>query len=269
MTVHFNLGPCAACRKRPANIDVGSKTCEACGSTFEQMCSVCADKPCPKCGKDKLEDSDRIFPRSLFRAIAKEDEAAVSAALSGRTVDLDSVTDARGETPLSRAARCKTSAIAANLCEKLIRLGASPAAQTKENGRTALILMVRYRSNEVPYRSNVATLLANSINIQDDDGKTALMYAAEGAGLFGSRRGNLSVARDPIMLGADPLLEDNKGRTALGYAIASNDKGTNEEIVDYLKDQMITRAALRDFKSRYRYNFDKQGRLNFSPSKKQ
>lgn len=67
-----------------------------------------------------------------------------------------------------------------------------------------------------------------------------------------------------MTLGANPLIEDGLGRNALGHAIASNDKGTNEEMVRYLKDKMTTEVALREFKTSYAYDFDKEGRLNFS-----
>ena len=66
-----------------------------------------------------------------------------------------------------------------------------------------------------------------------------------------------------MTLGADPLIVDEFGRTSLGHAIASNDKGTNEEMVRYLKDEMTTQLALREFKTSYAYDFDKDGRLNF------
>jgi ankyrin repeat protein len=265
MVVSFNLGPCSACQKAPADIRIGSRTCEGCGATYEQMCATCARKPCRNCKKGMLELRERVFPHSLFRAIADEDEEAVVGLLSAGSVDLDSITDRHGETALSLAARCKSSAIAAELCEKLIKLGASATARTKDHGRTALILMVSHRGR---YHSKVAALLGSSINIQDDSGKTALMYAAEGAGMFASRRGNLSIASDLISLGADPLIQDSGGRTALGHAIASNDKGTNEEMITYLKDEMTRQVALREFRSRYTFDFDTKGSLNFSPSKK-
>jgi ankyrin repeat protein len=182
----------------------------------------------------------------LFQAIADEDEGAVRRLSSGRREDLDHITDSHGETALSRAARCKSSAVATSLCEILIAAGASPTAKTANHGRTPLILMVMYRGT---YYQKVAELLRPSINMQDKSGSTALMYAAEGAGLFASRQGNLSVARNLMTLGANPLIEDGLGRNALGHAIASNDKGTNEEMVRYLKDKMTTEVALREFKT--------------------
>jgi hypothetical protein len=270
MPFSVNLGPCSACQKNPAVYRLGARACtnERCGKTFDQICAKCADKPCPECRKGKLEQIGNVFPHSLFRAIAAEQEDEVIRLLTGRSIDLNDLTDSEGETPLSRAARCKTAAVAVSLCEKLIELGASPQARTKENGRTALIMMVLRRSNEVPFCGKVASLLADSINVQDDSGATALMYVAEGAGAFASRRGNISVAEDFVALGADLLIEDGRGHTALGYAVASNDKGTNEPMIDYLKEQMIARVALHEFKRRYKYDFDKQGRLNFSSKRR-
>lgn len=272
MSVSFSVsvGPCSVCEKHPADYRLGARACsnEHCGKAFDQICGKCVDRPCPKCRKGTLEKQDKVFPHSLFRAIAAEDQDEVSHLLTERSADLDNLTDRNGETPLSRAARCKTAAVAVSLCEKLIGLGASPRARTSESGRTALIMMVRHRSNEVPFRGKVASLLADSINVQDDSGATALMYVSEGAGAFASRRGNISVAEGLIALGADLLIEDSRGRTALGYAVASNDKGTNETMIDYLKEQMIAYVALREFKRRCKYDFDNQGRLNFSAKKR-
>jgi hypothetical protein len=175
--------------------------------------------------------------------------------------DLNTFTNAHGDTLLTRAALHEVGATALDLCKLLLDLGASPQT-TMEHGRTTLIEMVRRRGK---YHSKVAALLRGSINAHDNDGKTALMFAVEGAGLFGSSRGNLSLARDLIGLNADLLIHDCRGRTALGYAMASNDKGTNQDMVDYLKELMKTRIALREFDKLYGYDFDNNGCLNFSP----
>lgn len=178
--------------------------------------------------------------------------------------DLNALTNAQGDTLLMRAAMHKTGGSASDLCKLFLDLGASPGS-TMQYGRTVLIEMVRRRGK---YHREVALLLRSSVNAQDDQGGTALMFAAEGAGLFGSRRGHLTAAEHLVDLGADPLVQDRRGRTALGYAMASNDKGTNQDMVDYLEELMKTSIALREFDKLYQYKFDNDGRLSFSPRKR-
>src|SRR5688500_13247592 len=113
----------------------------------------------------KQEKSDGTFPSTLFKAIKEGNEDTVADLLRGRDINLDRLTDATGETPLSLAARLRSAAVAAAMCEKLIGLGASPGAPTGEHGRTPLIMMVRYRG---AYYSKVAALLATSVNAADD-----------------------------------------------------------------------------------------------------
>jgi ankyrin repeat protein len=163
-----------------------------------------------------------------------------------------------------RATMQKTGGSASDFCKLLLDLGASPRS-TMKYSRTVLIEMVRRRGK---YHREAALLLSSSVNAQDDQGGTALMFAAEGAGLFGSRRGNLSVAKHLVELGADPLVEDRRGKTALGYAMASNDKGTNQDMVDYLEELMKTSIALREFDKLHQYKFDNDGCLIFSPRKR-
>lgn len=177
---------------------------------------------------------------------------------------LNTLTNAQGDTLLMCAAMHKTSTSASELCKLLLDFGASPLS-AMQYGRTVLIEMVRRRGK---YHREVAALLSSSVNAPDNQGGTPLMFAAEGAGLFGSRRGNLSVTKHLVELGADPFLADRRGKTALGYAMASNDKGTNQDMVDYLKELMETRIALREFEKLYQYKFDNDGHLIFSPRKR-
>lgn len=163
-----------------------------------------------------------------------------------------------------RTAMHKSGGTAAELCKLLLDFGASPGS-AMQYGRTVLIEMVRRRGK---YHREVASLLSSSVNARDNQGGTALMFAAEGAGLFGARRGNLTIARHLVELGADPLVQDRRGKTALGYAMASNDKGTNQDMVDYLEELMKTSIALREFDKLYQYKFDNDGCLTFSPRKR-
>jgi len=125
--------------------------------------------------------------------------------------------------------------------------------------------MVRTRGSKI--NRDVLKLLRESVNEQDDSGCTALMFALEGAGFFGARKGNLSLIEILLEFGASPLLQDKQGRTALGYAIASNDKGTNQTVVNFLTQTVIDKTARREFEARNTYHIDKSGNLISSPKK--
>jgi len=226
MAFSVNLGPCSACNKTPADLNVGSKTCQGCGTTFEQMCLRCAGKPCPRC-KGTLTSTTDVFPHSLFRAIKTETVEDVRRVLAGRPERLDKIKDRNGETALSVAARQKPAGRAHKTCAVLIELGASPHAKSDRTERTALVNAVFHRQ----FSKNVARLLVDSINDQDVDGCTALMHAARGAGLFRSQQGNLSIVGDLLSLGAGPFIRDKRGRTALDHA-------HNNEVRDRLKRAM-------------------------------
>lgn len=250
------VGPCSICSK-PASFEIGSMACESCGNVFNKICKRCTTGPCPQC-KGPLEATKRVFPHSLFQAISKGDEREVGRLLRGRPEPLSDLKDRNGETALALAARFKTAGVAKSMCEALLQAGMSTSAKSDKTERSALITMVEHRR----FHRDVAELLKSTINDQDISGKTALMFAAEGAGLFGSPRGNAGLARILITeFGADPAICDKRGVTALGHAIASNKTGKNEVMVDILKEAMLTQAAQREFDAHYSYEFDKFGKL--------
>jgi ankyrin repeat protein len=216
MAFSVNLGPCSACQTNPADISLGARACsnERCGKTFNQVCSACVAKPCPKCRKGKLEERDKIFPHSLFRAIARDDAAVVARLLEGRKEKIDDLKDKDGETALSIAACQKPASRGYEICKKLIELSASPRAKSDRTGRTPLINAVFCRG----FSKKIACLLVKSIDDQDVDGRTALMHAVRGAGLFGSEQGNASIVDALLSLGADQSIRDKQGRTALDHA---------------------------------------------------
>jgi len=91
------------------------------------------------------------------------------------------------------------------------------------------------------------------------------MFAAKGGGLFGNRRGSLTVVQHLLSMGADLFLCDHSGRTALGYAERSNDTEKNGAMIEFLKNEMLTQTAVGEFKRQNRYGFDRNGLLSFSP----
>ena len=93
---------------------------------------------------------------------------------------------------------------------------------------------------------------------------TALMFASMGAGVFGSKRGNITIIRQLISFGANLGLVNKRGQTALGVAEASNSKSkasANDEVVALLKEAAIQQHAMKEFHAKYRCSFDSNGVL--------
>jgi len=113
------------------------------------------------------------------------------------------------------------------LFHALIRAGADINARD-EYGKTALM---NYIIKQSFFKRNLFayfTLIAYSDpNIQDNEGKTALMWAI--------RYGRSFVARFIIKNKANITIKDNGGKTALDYAIEKKDKRT----ISHLKKLMI------------------------------
>lgn len=118
------------------------------------------------------------------------------------------------------------------------------------------------------FRKDLMGIFMSSINDRDDAGRTALMFASEGAGFFGNPKGHAGMARELLELGADASAEDNQGRTALGHAMMSNKNGKNEDMVDLLQEAMVQQAALREFNKRFSSSFTKAGVLKTTPSRR-
>jgi len=117
------------------------------------------------------------------------------------------------------------------ICQMLLQKGAAPGARTREGGRTTLILMARYRV----FHKKIVEVLSSSVNVAGNEGRTALTFAVEGQGLFGQRRGNINIARLLLKIGANASIKDCRGRTALDYAIATNDTHKNDAMIKFLQ----------------------------------
>lgn len=225
----MGAGPCQLC-ERAAELFTDDRICETCQQSFGKLCTVCAAAPCPKCGST-LSKAEDVFPHSLFQAIRGGSVADVERILHGRSVDLDHLYDRTKHHPLARAARLDHRDHAFAMCQLLLRKGATPRAKTQEVGRTALILMVRYRV----FHKAVARMLCASVNDTDDEGRTALTYAVQGQGLFGQRPGNLGIAKCLVSMGADASIQNRRGQTAMDYAVKANDTNRNNAMIAYLR----------------------------------
>lgn len=220
-------------------------------------CIDCLNKCCPSC-EGELQNKKESFPDNAFIAINSGDIDKVSHILRQEYVDANEVFNDQGDSLLT----CAAVNLDYEMCEYLIENHNVGVCEKDKYGRTALIEMVRTRSGK--WNKKVVKLLSRSVNIQDSSGKTAIMFAATGAGAFGSNKGNLQIIKQLLELNADLSLTDNRGVTALGWAIVSNDASknrTNDEVVEYLEEIMIVQEALKQFKQQYKHEVSEKGEL--------
>jgi ankyrin repeat protein len=122
-----------------------------------------------------LVPTETVFPHSFFEARRNGETSSVDRLLRERSVDLNTLVDDNGDIPLAIAVGAKGEGVATAMCKRLLRLGASPHAQMLGTGRTPLMEMVPL----LIFKRDVAHLLPSSVNKQDNDGRTALMFAVD------------------------------------------------------------------------------------------
>ncbi len=151
------------------------------------------------------------------------------------------------------------------ICARLVSMGAKMGYQSGL-GRAPIAEMIRCRtSGWGSGHRTVLRLLAPSVNNQDSEGMTALMFAVRGAGLFGRKQGSLSIIKLLVELGADVSIRDRLGRTALMHAVQSNEKSaasTNDEVVAQMRVYSIEAAAMQAFERDYRYHLEPNGEIS-------
>lgn len=255
MSLKITLGQCTLCSN---SAKLGqAKACVDCAVIYDRLCTDSSRHCCPECG-GRLEVTGNVFPHNLFSAIKAGDLEKIEYLAGASPENLNDVRDKMGNPVLFVAVGSK--ADKGNVVAKrLVSLGAS-TTRTDKHGRTALIRAAMGRHLNV----TLAELLRDSVNCSDCDGKTALMFAAEGQNATNGRTGSMSTAKLLESMGADVLACCNRGKTALGYAIESNDTRTNDAMVEYLKCEMLHQKALALFKEQYRYEFNSKGILEHS-----
>lgn len=157
-------------------------------------------------------------------------------------------------------------------CERLLRLGADPAFGGTVGARSVLTMMVWLRSKPwgSKHRKIVELLALDTVNHQDSDGRTALMFASVGAGLFGMKRGNPQIIDLLMRHGADPSIKNRWGRTALMEAVESNDRSAtsaNGDVIELLESHSINYAAKQWFIREQRVVFSDDGDMTIVPRK--
>jgi ankyrin repeat protein len=201
--------------------------------------------------------SDESFSDSFFAAVKSGQTWRVEKLIDAEKPNLQKLRDARGDTGLSAAIRAEQKNV--EMCKLLLARGASPDARG-HLGRTALMDAVTGRSWIKRLRP-IVKLLAASVNVQDESGQTALMFASRGGAGFGAELGNSLLVRALLSLRADAAIVDNHGRTALAYAEEVNKTGKNSRTVRLLQEALLNQAARYDFDKRFSHSFDKNGIL--------
>jgi ankyrin repeat protein len=204
--------------------------------------------------------SDESFSDSFFAAIKSGETWRVEKLINAEKPDLQKLRDARGDTSLNAAIRAEQNNV--EMCKLLLGRGAAPDARGQQ-GRTALMHAVMGRSWIKRLRP-IVKLLGASVNVQDESGQTALMFASRGGAGFGAELGNSLLVRALLSLRADATIADNYGRTALAYAEEVNKTGKNSRTVRLLQEAMLNQAARHDFHNRFAHSFDKNGVLRVS-----
>jgi hypothetical protein len=254
-------GKCQLCGKK-TEIPIGTRQCESCGHEYDQVCSSCLGSQCRKCRQGILKRPQEVFPNSLFKAAREGEVEDVVRLLRDRKAEPDSLFDRNQYSLLSVAAVGSGTQAAFSLCERLLTLGFSANVRDRDTGRTPLMNLVIFRK----FRRDVMSLFRTSINDQDKSGRTALMFAAGGAGLTGNPKGHAGIARQLLEMGADVSMVDNRGFTALGRAMTSGKDDKNEDMVDLLRNEMVQQAALRELNKRFTYSITKTGALELKSS---
>lgn len=192
------------------------------------------------------------YPENLFNAIKTNDRYQLTEIISSHGRFCFEVFNSKDRNILMYA----ISYGHFDLAEYMIsELGADIKIQNSA-GDTALTLMIKNRGGNFNYK--FMDLLRYTVNISNDSGKTPLMYAVSGAGLFNSNRGNLKIVKRMLSYGADLFQKDNAGYTALAYAEKFNDRSSNyanEAIVEFLKSEMLNQFAIMKFKEDYSCEF--------------
>ncbi len=85
--------------------------------------------------------------------------------------------------------------------------------QNPQNGRTAVMRVLNLKESKIAniWMSMLVAMKEADNNLQDKDGKTALIHAVE--------QGNEEIIKMLLLSGADTGIKDQKGLTALDYAI--------------------------------------------------
>lgn len=255
MMVEFNMGPCSVCAK-PAELGQ-HKACVYCAEIHDRLCANSSSHACTQCG-GPLDEVANVFPHNLCIAVKAGDLDAVRYLDGKSQSSINDVRDKNGRTLLELAVGIKGER-GIQMANLLVSLGVS-IHSTDSAGRTALMHAVRGRKLTVA----LGELFRASVDCRDGDGKTALMFAAVGQSSTNGRAGSLSTAKLLVSVGADLSILSKTERTALGYAIKSNDNGTNEAMVQYLEAEMLQQEALAVFMRQYQYAFDGKGVLKYS-----
>lgn len=154
----------------------------------------------------------------MYAAIKHADEEMK--ALIDAGADVSAVND-EGQTPLMLAAQAGH----ARAVKMLLENGLAGAVNARDkHGRTAMMYVRRGYSYEESAEAIVRALVTAGANVRatDEEGRTALMFAAEAGGTDG--------VKAFIEAGASVNAKDKHGRTALIWSVASKDTAYHDAV---------------------------------------
>jgi len=132
------------------------------------------------------------------------------------------------------------------------------------------VLLFRYGTHDKE-RREVIEFLGETVNEADTSrgGKTALFAASTGQSLLGwnMHRGNIGLINLLLTLGADVLQVDDRGNTALFYAIEdmkASRTAANISVVKLLKEKTIEKIATNLFQKEFAHSFSDNGHFEYS-----
>ena len=216
--------------------------CEKCDTLF-LICKECSTEKCPNCNGNLVSEKF-LFPSILRDAIRSKNSASVIALLNSLNCEYDDITIDNSPLLFLFLDNPK-------MCLQFIETYNMKTDITNRDGDTLLILMFKYGGK---LNNKLVKKLADTVDCQGYGGRTALMWPAIDA--------RFNAASMLIDLGANALLKDRSGHTALGISMANysiHPNQGNTRMVEYLRTQMIKQFSVKHPDIKSSFSFTKEG----------
>jgi len=158
-------------------------------------------------------------------------------------------------------------------CQKLVTRQANMAlGRVHAENCPPIVEVLRLRNGtHDKERRELIKYLGETVNEADKTrgGKTALFAASTGKAFLGwnMHKGHVGLVKLLISLGADVLQKDDRGNTALFYALKDMKASRTEAniaVVDLLKEKTIEKFSTKLFREEFSYEFSDSGQFEYS-----